>query len=244
MYCNGIPSGFGIVRLLPGLGPVVAQHAGRLAGERPAANGVAAGGVRVRLLLHRGVLGFLHHQPLRAGPRALRAQRQRRGDLLAAADAACGQHRDGRDLLDDLRPQHDRADLAAVSARLAALGDDDVDAGVGVLARLRRRAAQRGDLAARVVDVLDHVGRRRAERVGDQRHLRMLRARPRPAGWPSPRSSRGVEGVVAAALDRHAVIGRGSCGRSRGAPAAPCPAASWSARRRTGRSPCPRTCSG
>ena len=60
-----------------------------------------------------------------------------------------------------------------MAAALAALGDDDVDAGVGVLARLVRRAAQRRDLAALGVDVLDHVGRRRAERVGDQRHLRV-----------------------------------------------------------------------
>ena len=81
------------------------------------------------------------------GPRALRTKGQRRGDLLATADAAGREHRHRRDLLDDLRPEHDRADLAAVSARLAALGDDDVDSGVGVLASLGRRTAQRGDLA-------------------------------------------------------------------------------------------------
>ena len=94
-------------------------------------------------------VGLLDHQPLRSGPRALGAERQRRRDLLAAADTAGGQHRYRRDLLDDLGPQHDRADLTAVPAGLAALGDDDVDAGVGVLAGLRRRAAQRGHLAAR-----------------------------------------------------------------------------------------------
>jgi hypothetical protein len=49
-----------------------------------------------------------------------------------------------------------------VTAGLAALGDDDVDARVGVLARLRRRSAQRRDLAVFVVDVLDHVGGRGA----------------------------------------------------------------------------------
>jgi hypothetical protein len=61
-----------------------------------------------------------------------------------------------------------------VSTRLTALGDDDVDAGVGVLARLARRAAQRGHLAALGVDVVDHVLWRGTERVGDQSHLRML----------------------------------------------------------------------
>ena len=49
--------------------------------------------VDVGLLLHGRVLGLLDHQPLRAGPRALAAERQRRGDLRAAADAAGGEHR-------------------------------------------------------------------------------------------------------------------------------------------------------
>ena len=125
------------------------------------------------LLLHRSVLGLLDHQPLRARPRALAPERQRGGDLLAGADAAGGEHGTGRDGLDDLRPQDDRADVAAVAAALAALGDDDVDVGVGVLEGLVRRAAQRRDLAALGVDVVDHVLGRRAEGVGDERHLRV-----------------------------------------------------------------------
>jgi WS/DGAT/MGAT family acyltransferase len=66
------------------------------------------------------------------------------------------------------------ADLAGVAAALGALGDDDVDAGLLVLEGAGRRAAQRGDQAAGLVDLVDHVGGRRAERVGDQLHLRVL----------------------------------------------------------------------
>ena len=145
--------------------------------------------LHVGVLLHRRVLGLLDHQPLRAGPRALAPERERRGDLRAVADAAGREHGNRRDLLDHLRPEHDRADLAAVAATLATLGDDDVDAGVGVLAGLVRRTAQRRDLAAFGVDVLDHVGRRRAERVRDQHHLRVRAARSRPAASRWLRSS-------------------------------------------------------
>ena len=68
------------------------------------------------------MLGLLDHDPLRTGPCALGAQGQGRRDLLAAADPACGQYGNGRDLLDDLRPQHDRADVAAVAAALTQPG--------------------------------------------------------------------------------------------------------------------------
>ena len=53
----------------------------------------------------------------------------------------------GATAVDDLGPEHDRADLAGVAAALAALGDDDVDAGFLVLQGLVRRAAERGDRA-------------------------------------------------------------------------------------------------
>ena len=55
-----------------------------------------------------------------------------------------------------------------MAAGLVALGDDDVDAHLDLLARLRRTAHQRGDLDAVVVGELDHVGRRRTEGVGEQ----------------------------------------------------------------------------
>ena len=173
MYCSGMPSGSG----LPGASHASVQSLRSMRHGLPVNERLRTvsrdAGLDVGVLLHRRVLGLLDHQPLRAGPRALAAERERGRDLRAVADAARGEHRHRRDLLDDLRPQHDRADLAAVAAALAALGDDDVDPGVRVLARLVRRAAQRGDLAARGVDVLDHVRRRGAERVGDERHLRV-----------------------------------------------------------------------
>ena len=153
------------------------------------------------------MLGFLDHQPLGTRPRALRTKRQRRGDLLATADATRREHRYRRDLLDDLRPQHDRADLAAVSARLAALGDDDVNSGVGVLARLGRRTAQRGDLATGFVDALDHVRRRCAERVGDQRHLRVPQGDLDLRGGGRLGPAKELQRIVVAVVDRNAVVG-------------------------------------
>ena len=73
-----------------------------------------------------------------AQPHRLQGMRTEQAVNRIPPDATGGQHRAGCDLLDDLRPQHDRADLAAVAAALAALGDDDVDIGLGVLAGLGR----------------------------------------------------------------------------------------------------------
>ena len=99
-----------------------------------------------------------------------------------------------------------------MAAALAALGDDDVDAGVGVLAGLVGRAAQRGDLAAGVVDVLDHVRGRGAERVGDERHLRVpqrdLDLRGRGGLGPAEQ----LQGVLVAVVDRDAVVGEDLAG--------------------------------
>jgi hypothetical protein len=100
--------------------------------------------------------------------------RARGSDLLAAADATRREDGSGGHGLDDLRPQDDRADVTAVAATLAALGDDDVDIGLRVLQGLVGRAAQRRDLAALGVDVVDHVLGRRAQGVGDERHLGVL----------------------------------------------------------------------
>jgi hypothetical protein len=48
--------------------------------------------------------------------------------------ATTGDRRDG---IDDLRHQRHRRDAAGIAARLAALGDDDVDAALGRLDGLR-----------------------------------------------------------------------------------------------------------
>jgi hypothetical protein len=58
-----------------------------------------------------------------------------------------------------------------VAAALGALRDDDVDAGGDVLLPLIGAAAERRDEASALVDAVDHLLRRRAERVGDELHL-------------------------------------------------------------------------
>ena len=134
------------------------------------------------------------------------AERQRGRDLRAVADATRGEHGHRRDLLDHLRPQDHGADVAAVTTAFAALRDHDVDARIGVLARLVRRAAQRRDLATLRVDVLDHVGGRRPQRVGDELHLRMCERdlHLRRGGRLGPAEQ--LERVVVAFGRRHAVV--------------------------------------
>ena len=58
-----------------------------------------------------------------------------------------------RDRVDDLGDEHHRRDLAGVAAGLGALGDDDVDALLDLLARLLGAADERGDLHAVLVRV-------------------------------------------------------------------------------------------
>ncbi len=108
-------------------------------------------------------------QERRAHPYALSAERQRGRDLPAGADAAGGEHR-GPTVkgVNDLRPQHHRADLTGVPACLVALRDDDVHAVLDVALRVFGAARQRGHRNTRRVDLVDDILRRRAERVGDQ----------------------------------------------------------------------------
>ena len=120
------------------------------------------------LLLAR-LLVLLGAQPDRPGPHALGAERQRGRDLPARADAAGAEHGYvGADRVHDVGRQHHRRHLAGVAAGLVALRDDDVDAVGDVAERVLGGAGQRGDLDAVLVALLDHVDRRRAERVGDQ----------------------------------------------------------------------------
>jgi len=158
---------------LPGVRPVVAQHAARLAREGARADRVLARRREIGVALRGRRLGFLHRQPDRPRPHALCAHGKRRGDLTAGPDAASGEDRGGRDRVDHLRPEDDAADVAGVPAALGALRHDDVDAGVTMGARLPRRSAERRHQATGLVDAVDHVRGRRAERVRDQLHLGM-----------------------------------------------------------------------
>ena len=126
-----MPRGSGVSSRLPGVGPVVAQHAAGLARPGARAHGVLAGArAGSDSICAGGHSASSHGEPQRAGPHALGAHGQGRGHLAPDADAARGQHRQRRHRVDDLGPQHHAADLAGVAAALGALGDDEVDAGL------------------------------------------------------------------------------------------------------------------
>ena len=130
----------GSVGRIPGVGPPALEQPGRLAGVDTASHGVGGGGTQHGLLDHRTprvqplsevVLG--RRQERRAHPHPLRAQRECGRDLPAGADPAGGEHRGlAVERVDDLRPQHHRADLAGVATGLVALGDDDVHTVLGM----------------------------------------------------------------------------------------------------------------
>lgn len=79
-----------------------------------------------------------------------------------------GEDRQRVDGLDDLGGEHHGGDLAGVTARLVALGDDDVDAALLVFAGVPGAAYQGGDEHALLVGAGDDVGGRGAEGVGQQ----------------------------------------------------------------------------
>ena len=131
---------------------------------------------------------LLGGQPGRAHPDADGAERQRGGDLPAAADPARREHRYlAADRVHDLRDEHHAGDLAGVPARLVALGHHDVDPASHVAARVVRLPGQRGDQHAAVVRPLDDVRGRRA------------RARSRSAGPDGPAPPRRAAGPPSAA---------------------------------------------
>ena len=117
-------------------------------------------------------------------------------------------------------------DLAGVAAALGALRDDDVHTVLLVLHGLLDLAAQRRDQSPGGVDVVDDLLRRRAQRVGDQLHLAGASGPRRAAAWRWPRSSPADRACRSSSGQlRHAVLAQQLARRSRGAPAAPWPAA-------------------
>ncbi len=161
----------GVVRRLPGVGPVVLEQAAGLAGERARAHRVARRRLEVRLHLLGRHVGLLDGQPQRTGPHPGCAHDHGGGHLAPRAHPARGQHRQRCHRVDHLGPQHDRAHVAGVAPALGALADDDVDAGRLVVQGVLDRAGQRGHEHPVVVHLGDHVVGGRAERVGHQLDL-------------------------------------------------------------------------
>jgi hypothetical protein len=154
--------------IFPGVGPGAAELARGLARQRATANGVRGARLQEFLLDDGMGLGLLRRQPERTEPDALGAQREGSGDLASVADAPGGEHGDRRDGVDDLGDEHHRRNLAGMSARFVALGDDEVGAGGGMALGMFDGAGQRRDLDALGAPLLDHPGGRRAEGARDQ----------------------------------------------------------------------------
>ena len=112
-------------------------------------------------------LGLDGGEPHRPTPHALGTQRQGCGHLAAPADASRPEH--GQvDGVDNLGDQHHGADLAGVAAGFVSLGDDDVHSSSLVALGVHRPARQGANQLAGILGRIDHVLRRRAQRVGHE----------------------------------------------------------------------------
>ena len=175
IICSGMGSGSGFSRRLPGVGPVVLEHPARLAGERPGPHGVAARGGQVGLHLGRRDVRLLDGEPQRAGPHAGRAHDHGRGHLAAAsrrrrrpapAVGATASMTSGHSTMLPTSPVWPPPSVPWQTTKSTPA--------VLVVQRVLDRAGQGGDQQAVLVDLGDHVVRRRAEGVGDQLHLVVL----------------------------------------------------------------------
>ncbi len=210
MNCSGMPSGSGVVGRLPGLGPVVAcsMRHGLPVNERRA-HRVAAGGVEVAAASAPAATSasstVSHSEPVHTpwAPRASAAAICRPVPMPPAASIGVGataSMTSGHSTIEPISPVWPPPSVpwAMTMSTPASLC---VSACYG-------DAAQRGDQATGVVDRVDHLGRRRAERVGDEAHLRVLEGDLRPAASRWPRSSRAARHrVLVLGQLGHAVVG-------------------------------------
>ena len=181
--------------LLPGFRQIAFDHAHGFAGAGAAAHGVFGAGVKQHLFLKRVKLALARTQPQGAAPHALRAQRQRSGNLAASRNAACRQHRDFIAAgLHHLRHQHHGGDFAGVAAGLRALRDDDFNTRRHVARGVFALAAHGANHHVAGAQLSHHVGRRRAQRADHEFHLRVRQRHAQQA-------ARAVRRHVAASID-------------------------------------------
>ena len=111
----------------PIVGPLAADDARRLAGDRTGDGGALLGGIDNRLLLEAEDVGLLGGEEGGADPSALGTQHHRRGNAAPIDDAACAQHRRIAHRIHHLGNEGEGADGRVVAAAVVALGDDDIE---------------------------------------------------------------------------------------------------------------------
>ena len=148
-------------------GPLVAQHAARLAGVGARHDGAVLGAGNQCILVAVDGAGLRSGDEAGADPHTVGAEGERGGEAAAVEDPPGG---DDRHLLadgvDDLRDEGHRGDGAGVATRLGALGDDEVapagDGSDGVAHLAAHRADDDVGVVQGVDDVAGHArGRRR-----------------------------------------------------------------------------------
>ena len=117
--------------LLDVLRPLVAHRAERLAREPAADHRAVLLGAQQRVLVAGDRARFGRGDEAGAEPHAVGAERDRGREPAPVEDAARGDHRHPvADRVDDLRHERHRRDGAGVTARLGALRDDEIAAGL------------------------------------------------------------------------------------------------------------------
>ena len=111
-------------------------------------------------------------EPDRTGPSSRGTHGHASRHLATRDDPARRQHgyraADSSKGLDDFGDEHERTNLATVSTRLRAGGNEDIDAGLRLRDRMLGRTHERGHRNAFALRPLQHIGRRGSKRIGDE----------------------------------------------------------------------------
>lgn len=159
--------------LLECIAQLALQQAARLAGQHPRLDRFFRLCIEEPLLHFRSQIALVRAQPDRSAPDSVCAERQRGRHLPATADTAGSEHRNVACCIDHLRPKNHRRNRARVSACLAALSDENIDARFDLSGYVIQTSNQRSNLDAFCVKLVDLVLGRRAQRIDRQLDVRV-----------------------------------------------------------------------